>query len=119
MIQEIILQIIQSVILLILVVLIRIAWKRVAPFLIPFLEDALVRKIVADGIRYAQKVYGELLDGPGRYQKALEAISLRLARWHIYVSPEELRILIESILIELQAQFGDKWYELSAKNPAG
>ena len=116
--QELILQAIQSVILLVLVILIRIAWKRIAPFLIPFLEDALIRKFVTDGIRYAQKMYGEL-DGPGRYEKALEAISLRLEKWHIYVSPEELRILIESILIDLQAQFGDKWYELSVKNPPG
>ena len=117
MIQEIVLQIIQSVILLVLVILLRIVWKQMAPFLIPLLEDALIRKFVTDGIRYAQKVYGELLDGPGRYQKAREAISLRLGKWHIYVSPEELRILIESILIELQEKFGDKWYELLARTP--
>ena len=72
---------------------------------------------VFDTRENAQKVYGELLDGPGRYQKAREAISLRLGKWHIYVSPEELRILIESILIELQEKFGDKWYELSARTP--
>lgn len=115
MVQEIILEVIQSVILLALVILLRTIWKHVAPYL----EDALVRKIVTDGIRYAQKVYGESLSGSERYQKALEAISLRLGKWHIHVSPEELRILIESILIDLQGKFGDKWYELSAKNPAG
>lgn len=108
--QEVILDIISNVLLLFLLILLKTVWNRVSPWL----QDAIIRNIVADGIRYAQKVYGHL-GGTGRYEKAFEAISLRLEKWHIYVSPEELKILIESILKDLQGKFGDKWYELPAR----
>jgi hypothetical protein len=83
-------------------------------FVKEWLKDMVVRNIVADGIRYAQKVYGHL-DGDSRYDNALEKIVIRLQRWKIHLTADELKMLIESILTELQIAYGEKWWELGNK----
>lgn len=82
-------------------------------FVKEWLKDTTVRKVIADGVRYAQKVYGHL-DGDTRYDNALTKIVLRLNRWKIYLSEEELEMLIESILVELQKEYGVQWWELGS-----
>ena len=108
--QPLYLDIITKILIAIALALAALVWD----FVKKWLTDTVVRKIVADGIRYAQKVYGHL-DGDTRYDNALEKIVLRLQRWKIHLTADELKMLIESILTELQIAYGEKWWELGSK----
>lgn len=109
--QWIILDLLGSLIMAALVFLLAKAYKKAAPWL----ENIAIRMIVADGVKFAQKAFGHM-DGSRRLHEASLAISTLLDRWKISLTPEEVRTFIESILLELQAQYGDKWQQLSPGN---
>ena len=107
---ELILEVAGKIIGIALIFVLTWAWKHVRDYL----QNAVIRDIVADGILFAQRVYGHL-SGPERYDKALEQISNELAARGIEISKERLKLFIESILTLLQNQFGPEWWLLHEK----
>ena len=73
-------------------------------------EMDLIRKIVIDGVKFSQQVYGHL-DGRVRYERALDRISAELSARGIEVSEERLNTLIESAVKTLKAEFKEHWPE--------
>ena len=104
---EFILEVIGKVLAFALVALLGMAWSYVSKWL----ENKVVREIVADGVRYAQKVYGHL-GGHEKYDYALAKIIVELEARGIKIDADRLKMFIESILVELKKEFDELWYKL-------
>ena len=73
-------------------------------------KDEKIRKIIADGVLFAQQVYGHL-EGEKRFEYAKEEIRYMLSNNGFDVSIDEMDTLIESVLKRLKAEYGDNWYK--------
>lgn len=84
-------------------------------FLVAFIRQRISREqaialevIVADGVLFAQQVFGHL-DGKERYHQATAKITDLLKEKGIKISEDQLRILIEATVKTLKKEFGEQW----------
>ena len=71
-------------------------------------EQEVIREIARDGVLFAQEVF-EHLDGPKRYEKAMEHVSRRLKDLGIKIDAKDLEDIIHSVLKEVKSEFGALW----------
>ncbi len=66
-----------------------------------FLDSETKVQVAGTVVRFVQQVYQDL-DGPAKYEKALQEASSLLSRYGIPTSPEELRPLLEAAVNEMK-----------------
>ena len=71
-------------------------------------ELKLREDIVLLGVRFIEQVYGDL-DGPDKYNSAVNWIVIELGKVGIIVTEEDLQGLIESTIRALKDEFGEEW----------
>ncbi len=74
------------------------------------IKDENTRRIIADGILFAQQVFGHL-DGGVRFKEAKTWITKTLQSQGIKIDDEKLKVLIEATLKELKIEYGENWYK--------
>lgn len=104
---EIVLELISEIAVPVVVVLvgIGISWYR------ENVKDEKIRGIIADGVLFAQQVFGHL-EGKQRFKYAKDKAIQRLENKGFKVSEEDINTLIESVLKELKSEYGDNWYDI-------
>lgn len=68
-----------------------------------FFDDETKLQVAGTTVRFIQQVY-EDLDGPAKYEKALQEASAALTKKGIPTTPEELRPLLEAAVNEMKQQ---------------
>ena len=73
-------------------------------------QEELIAKqdLVRLAVMYAQQYWAEL-DGPERYEKAVEWLTNQAKRIGIEMTDDEMRGLIEASVKQLKAEFGEAW----------
>lgn len=69
---------------------------------------ATKRQLAELAVLFVQQAYKDL-DGPKKYLKAVEWLAGRLIEHGIRTSPGEVKGLVEAVLKEVKAQFGEGW----------
>lgn len=66
-----------------------------------FLDSETKVQVAGTVVRFVQQVYRDL-DGPAKYEKALQEASSQLKRHGISADPAELRLLLEAAVNEMK-----------------
>lgn len=71
-------------------------------------QRKIIEDVIREGVLFAQQVYKHL-DGPAKFDKAVEQIVIVLKEKGLKISEAELKLLLEATLKRLKAQFGEEW----------
>lgn len=71
--------------------------------------ETWVKELIVDAVMFVQEKYWQL-DGEERFEKAKEWLLVELKKRKIDVSKEWLDALIDRMVKELRAEFGEGWY---------
>jgi len=70
------------------------------------------------GGKAGEQLWGGVLHGDEKVQKATEFISEQAAKVGLAISPEEIRTLIEWAVRTLKDEFGEAWGKVAANTPS-
>jgi len=66
------------------------------------------QELAALAVRFVEQVYTEL-HGEAKYQKAAEWLAGQAKELGLYITPEEIKALIEAALRAFKDEFGEEW----------
>lgn len=69
-------------------------------------------------VKAVEQLWGGVLHGDEKVQKATEVISEQAAKVGLAISPEEIRTLIEWAVRTLKDEFGEAWGKVAASTPS-
>lgn len=69
-------------------------------------------------VKAVEQLWGGVLHGDEKVQKATEFISEQAAKVGLAISPEEIRTLIEWAVRTLKDEFGEAWGKVAANTPS-
>ncbi len=69
-------------------------------------------------VKAVEQLWGGVLHGDEKVQKATEFISEQAAKVGLAISPEEIRALIEWAVRTLKDEFGEAWGKVAANTPS-
>lgn len=69
-------------------------------------------------VKAVEQVWGGVLHGDEKVEKAAEFISTQAAKAGLTISPEEIRTLIEWAVRTMKDEFGEEWARVTAANAA-
>lgn len=69
-------------------------------------------------VKAVEQLWGGVLHGDEKVQKATEIISEQAAKVGLAISPEEIRTLIEWAVRTLKDEFGEAWGKVAANTPS-
>ncbi|KUK51912.1 MAG: Phage holin, LL-H family [Desulfotomaculum sp. 46_296] len=69
-------------------------------------------------VKAVEQLWGGVLHGDEKVQKATEFISEQAAKVGLAISPEEIRTLIEWAVRTMKDEFGEAWGKVAANTPS-
>lgn len=73
-------------------------------YLKPLLQNKVVMVLAKNAVKFVEQSFKDL-HGEEKLDKALEALSLQLAKWKIKISADEMKVMLEAALADLNGVF--------------
>lgn len=88
----------------ILYVIVGILTLAASKYIKPLLQNKVIMVLAKNAVKFVEQSFKEL-HGEDKLNKALEALSLQLAKWKIKISADEMKVMLEAALADLNGVF--------------
>ena len=78
-----------------------------AKYVKPLLQNKVVQVFAENAVDFVEQTFKEL-HGEEKLNKALEALSLKLARWNIKITAAEMKIMLEAAVKKLNDEYAKR-----------
>lgn len=88
----------------ILYVIVGILTLAASKYIKPLLQNKVIMVLAKNAVKFVEQSFKEL-HGEDKLNKALETLSLQLAKWKIKISADEMKVMLEAALADLNGVF--------------